>query len=164
MSELFLVRLKWHRRCKGAVPNNLGLQCFAKFKIRESMKVPLFPFVYLILRQRTWYSGVKYGLVNETQTAAMTGGLVQEFEHSVLPSIKPLVTLVATALSILVRTCFCSLLQDCQCTWKTENFQLNYSRQGKHNCLYLLCDPQPNEFFQKQFERSISWIPQGIYN
>ena len=63
----------------------------------------LFLFMYLILRQRTQYLGVKYGLVNETQTAAMTGGLVQEFEHSVFPSIKPLVTLVATALSILVR-------------------------------------------------------------
>lgn len=32
----------------------------------------------------------------------MTGGLVQEFQHSVLPSISPSVTLVCTLLSILV--------------------------------------------------------------
>lgn len=30
-------------------------------------------------------------------TASMTGGLVQEFSHSVLPSIPPVVTLILTA-------------------------------------------------------------------
>uniref|UniRef100_A0A8C1E3Q4 Alpha-1,3-glucosyltransferase n=1 Tax=Cyprinus carpio carpio TaxID=630221 RepID=A0A8C1E3Q4_CYPCA len=33
--------------------------------------------------------------------ASMTGGLVQEFQHSVLPSVSPLATLVCTVLSIL---------------------------------------------------------------
>ena len=36
------------------------------------------------------------------QTASMTGGLVQEFEHTVLPSISPLVTLILSAVSMLV--------------------------------------------------------------
>jgi hypothetical protein len=36
------------------------------------------------------------------QCASMTGGLVQESEHTMLPSISPLVTLILTVLSILV--------------------------------------------------------------
>ncbi len=49
-------------------------------------------------------SGVRLGMLsqNASSSAAMTGGLVQEFDHTVLPSIGPLVTLVATSLSILV--------------------------------------------------------------
>uniref|UniRef100_A0A669D7B4 Alpha-1,3-glucosyltransferase n=1 Tax=Oreochromis niloticus TaxID=8128 RepID=A0A669D7B4_ORENI len=39
--------------------------------------------------------------VEELPPASMTGGLVQEFEHSVLPSVTPAVTLVCTLLSIL---------------------------------------------------------------
>lgn len=35
--------------------------------------------------------------------AVMTGGLVQEFHHVVLPTVPPIVTLLATVLSILVR-------------------------------------------------------------
>lgn len=47
------------------------------------------------------YFGTKLGWVSLTGRAAMTGGLVQEFDHAVLPSISPLVTFVATALSIM---------------------------------------------------------------
>ena len=36
------------------------------------------------------------------QTASMTGGLVQEFDHTVLPSIKPLVTLICTVVAMVV--------------------------------------------------------------
>lgn len=48
--------------------------------------------------------GVRLKLLEEAELplASMTGGLVQEFEHSVLPSVMPAVTLVCTLLSILV--------------------------------------------------------------
>uniref|UniRef100_A0A8C1MHJ2 Alpha-1,3-glucosyltransferase n=1 Tax=Cyprinus carpio TaxID=7962 RepID=A0A8C1MHJ2_CYPCA len=47
--------------------------------------------------------GVKFKLldINKLPKASMTGGLVQEFQHSVLPSVSPLATLVCTVLSIL---------------------------------------------------------------
>ena len=52
-----------------------------------------------------YVSGKRFQLINMTsQEAIMTGGLVQEFKHTVLPSIPPIVTLIATLLSILVRT------------------------------------------------------------
>lgn len=49
-------------------------------------------------------SGVRLKLLEEAELprATMTGGLVQEFQHSVLPSVSPSVTLVCTLLSILV--------------------------------------------------------------
>ncbi|XP_069134127.1 dolichyl pyrophosphate Glc1Man9GlcNAc2 alpha-1,3-glucosyltransferase-like [Argopecten irradians] len=43
----------------------------------------------------------KLQVINSTSEAVMTGGLVQEFEHAILPSIPPIVTLVAVVLSIL---------------------------------------------------------------
>ncbi|KTG47708.1 hypothetical protein cypCar_00001609 [Cyprinus carpio] len=48
-------------------------------------------------------AGVKFKLldINKLPKASMTGGLVQEFQHSVLPSVSPLATLVCTVLSIL---------------------------------------------------------------
>nr|XP_053642871.1 probable dolichyl pyrophosphate Glc1Man9GlcNAc2 alpha-1,3-glucosyltransferase [Cherax quadricarinatus] len=58
------------------------------------------------------YFGTKLGWVSLTGRAAMTGGLVQEFDHAVLPSISPLVTFVATALSIMV----CAVLLHAVCT------------------------------------------------
>ncbi|XP_061754722.1 probable dolichyl pyrophosphate Glc1Man9GlcNAc2 alpha-1,3-glucosyltransferase isoform X2 [Nerophis ophidion] len=47
--------------------------------------------------------GNRLKLLNEAKLsrASMTGGLVQEFQHSVLPSVSPSVTLVCTLLSIL---------------------------------------------------------------
>ncbi|XP_024117035.1 probable dolichyl pyrophosphate Glc1Man9GlcNAc2 alpha-1,3-glucosyltransferase [Oryzias melastigma] len=47
--------------------------------------------------------GVRLKLLKEAELpqASMTGGLVQEFQHSVLPSVSPSVTLVCTLLSIL---------------------------------------------------------------
>lgn len=47
--------------------------------------------------------GVRLKLLEEAELprASMTGGLVQEFQHAVLPSISPSVTLVCTLLSIL---------------------------------------------------------------
>ncbi|XP_066502804.1 probable dolichyl pyrophosphate Glc1Man9GlcNAc2 alpha-1,3-glucosyltransferase [Hoplias malabaricus] len=47
--------------------------------------------------------GVKLKLldINKLPKASMTGGLVQEFQHSVLPTVSPLMTLICTLLSIL---------------------------------------------------------------
>ncbi|XP_041835367.1 probable dolichyl pyrophosphate Glc1Man9GlcNAc2 alpha-1,3-glucosyltransferase isoform X2 [Melanotaenia boesemani] len=47
--------------------------------------------------------GVRLKLLEETELprASMTGGLVQEFQHSVLPSISPSITLICTLISIL---------------------------------------------------------------
>lgn len=47
--------------------------------------------------------GVRLKLLEEAELprASMTGGLVQEFQHSVLPSVTPSVTLVCTLISIL---------------------------------------------------------------
>lgn len=46
--------------------------------------------------------GVKLKVLNvdKLPKASMTGGLVQEFQHSVLPSVSPLATLICTLLSI----------------------------------------------------------------
>ncbi|XP_028840400.1 dolichyl pyrophosphate Glc1Man9GlcNAc2 alpha-1,3-glucosyltransferase isoform X2 [Denticeps clupeoides] len=45
--------------------------------------------------------GVKFQLLKTLPKASMTGGLVQEFYHSVLPSVTPLATLICTLISIL---------------------------------------------------------------
>ncbi|KAM4699408.1 dolichyl pyrophosphate Glc1Man9GlcNAc2 alpha-1,3-glucosyltransferase [Discoglossus pictus] len=47
--------------------------------------------------------GVKVQLLDPAilRTGSMTGGLVQEFQHSVLPSVSPLATLICTVVSIL---------------------------------------------------------------
>ncbi|XP_069186852.1 dolichyl pyrophosphate Glc1Man9GlcNAc2 alpha-1,3-glucosyltransferase isoform X1 [Procambarus clarkii] len=47
------------------------------------------------------YIGRKLGWISSTGRAAMTGGLVQEFDHAILPSISPFITLVATLISIM---------------------------------------------------------------
>ncbi|POI23595.1 hypothetical protein CIB84_012657, partial [Bambusicola thoracicus] len=47
--------------------------------------------------------GLKYNFLDPTKIpkASMTGGLVQEFQHTVLPSVTPLATLICTFISIL---------------------------------------------------------------
>ncbi|XP_047199624.1 probable dolichyl pyrophosphate Glc1Man9GlcNAc2 alpha-1,3-glucosyltransferase isoform X1 [Hippoglossus stenolepis] len=59
--------------------------------------------LYNVLDKSLATLGVRLKLLDETQLprASMTGGLVQEFQHSVLPSVSPSVTLVCTLLSIL---------------------------------------------------------------
>ena len=47
--------------------------------------------------------GTKSGLITPlASNASMTGGLVQEFQHTTLPSVPPAATFVMTAISIMV--------------------------------------------------------------
>uniref|UniRef100_A0A673B4C0 Alpha-1,3-glucosyltransferase n=1 Tax=Sphaeramia orbicularis TaxID=375764 RepID=A0A673B4C0_9TELE len=64
---------------------------------------PNFWALYNILDKSLAVVGVRLKLLQEAELprASMTGGLVQEFQHSVLPSVSPSVTLVCTLLSIL---------------------------------------------------------------
>uniref|UniRef100_UPI0037E79902 dolichyl pyrophosphate Glc1Man9GlcNAc2 alpha-1,3-glucosyltransferase n=1 Tax=Semicossyphus pulcher TaxID=241346 RepID=UPI0037E79902 len=59
--------------------------------------------LYNILDKILATLGVRLKLLQEAELprASMTGGLVQEFQHSVLPSVSPSITLVCTLLSIL---------------------------------------------------------------
>ncbi|XP_034406708.1 probable dolichyl pyrophosphate Glc1Man9GlcNAc2 alpha-1,3-glucosyltransferase isoform X1 [Cyclopterus lumpus] len=59
--------------------------------------------LYNVLDKSLALLGVRLKLLEEAELprASMTGGLVQEFQHSVLPSVTPSVTLVCTLLSIL---------------------------------------------------------------
>ncbi|KAM8741757.1 dolichyl pyrophosphate Glc1Man9GlcNAc2 alpha-1,3-glucosyltransferase [Acanthopagrus schlegelii] len=59
--------------------------------------------LYNILDKVLVTLGVRLKLLQEAELprASMTGGLVQEFQHSVLPSVTPSITLVCTLLSIL---------------------------------------------------------------
>lgn len=49
--------------------------------------------------------GVKLKLLDPSKIpkASMTSGLVQQFQHTVLPSVTPLATLICTLIAILVR-------------------------------------------------------------
>lgn len=53
----------------------------------------------------TYCVGLKLKLLdpNKIPKASMTSGLVQQFEHTVLPSVTPLATLICTLVAILVR-------------------------------------------------------------
>ncbi|KAM6911413.1 dolichyl pyrophosphate Glc1Man9GlcNAc2 alpha-1,3-glucosyltransferase isoform 2-T2 [Lycodopsis pacificus] len=64
---------------------------------------PNFWALYNMLDKSLAVLGVRLKLLEEAELprASMTGGLVQEFQHSVLPSVTPSVTLVCTLLSIL---------------------------------------------------------------
>ncbi|KAM3869037.1 dolichyl pyrophosphate Glc1Man9GlcNAc2 alpha-1,3-glucosyltransferase [Diretmus argenteus] len=59
--------------------------------------------LYNVLDKALTLLGVRLKLLEEAELpkASMTGGLVQEFQHSVLPSVSPSVTLVCTLISIL---------------------------------------------------------------
>ncbi|KAJ8405885.1 hypothetical protein AAFF_G00313220 [Aldrovandia affinis] len=64
---------------------------------------PNFWALYNVADKSLSILGVKLKLldVDSLPKASMTGGLVQEFQHSVLPSVSPLVTLICTLISVL---------------------------------------------------------------
>jgi len=49
-------------------------------------------------------SGGRFGLISsdDVHTASMTAGLVQEYDHHVLPSVRPLHTLISTIVATVV--------------------------------------------------------------
>ena len=65
-------------------------------------------------------TGVRVGLVPPGVTpAAMTSGLVQQYDHAVLPSVTPVVTLACTVTSMLV--CFLKKQFMSYYTWVTKD-------------------------------------------
>ncbi|XP_033109039.1 probable dolichyl pyrophosphate Glc1Man9GlcNAc2 alpha-1,3-glucosyltransferase [Anneissia japonica] len=65
---------------------------------------PNFWALYNFLDKALTIIGTKIGILSVeaiSQNAAMTGGLVQEFQHTVLPSVPPLATFILTAVSVL---------------------------------------------------------------
>ncbi|CAI5773491.1 dolichyl pyrophosphate Glc1Man9 c2 alpha-1,3-glucosyltransferase [Podarcis lilfordi] len=64
---------------------------------------PNFWALYNALDKALSVIGLKYKFLDPAKMpkAAMTGGLVQEFQHTVLPSVTPLATLTCTAISML---------------------------------------------------------------
>jgi hypothetical protein len=48
------------------------------------------------------FSGKQLGFTSDLSSAVMTGGLVQEYKHIVLPEITPRITFFCTLLSVLV--------------------------------------------------------------
>lgn len=62
---------------------------------------PNFWAIYNAVDKILVITGRKLGWVDSVSTASMTGGLVQEFEHVILPSIGPKVTFVCTLLALI---------------------------------------------------------------
>lgn len=61
---------------------------------------PNFWALYNTLDKMLVITGRKLGWVNSVSTASMTGGLVQEFEHAILPSVGPKATFICTLLAM----------------------------------------------------------------
>lgn len=97
--------------------NNMNVLCLSQGQLPQVLS-RLFPFkrglchaywapniwaLYNMLDKSLALLGVRLKLLEEAglPRASMTGGLVQEFQHSVLPSVSPSITLVCTLLSIL---------------------------------------------------------------
>ncbi|XP_031333165.1 probable dolichyl pyrophosphate Glc1Man9GlcNAc2 alpha-1,3-glucosyltransferase isoform X2 [Photinus pyralis] len=62
---------------------------------------PNFWAIYNVADKVLFMLGKKIGLAVSEEVAAMTGGLVQEFSHAVLPSITPLATMLITIVFML---------------------------------------------------------------
>ncbi|XP_043928635.1 probable dolichyl pyrophosphate Glc1Man9GlcNAc2 alpha-1,3-glucosyltransferase isoform X2 [Protopterus annectens] len=68
---------------------------------------PNFWALYNVIDKALSVIGLKCGFLNieSIPKASMTGGLVQEFQHTVLPSVSPLTTLICTFISIMPAVC-----------------------------------------------------------
>lgn len=62
---------------------------------------PNFWAIYNIIDKSALVFASKVGVHIDATTASMTGGLVQEFSHSILPNITPLMTIILSVLSMI---------------------------------------------------------------
>lgn len=87
---------------KGQMGNILSRLFPFKRGLTHAYWAPNFWALYNVLDKMLATVASKLGIiVSNSQTASMTGGLVKEFRHVVLPNITPMIALACTALSLL---------------------------------------------------------------
>ena len=84
---------------------------------------------FLMLQYANLFVGNKLSLISpgNMQSASMTGGLVGHSQHTVLPSISPLATLISTLLAMLVSKTVCNY----------RSLHSNYLQSLKCSCCVL---------------------------
>uniref|UniRef100_A0A8C1IRQ1 Alpha-1,3-glucosyltransferase n=1 Tax=Cyprinus carpio TaxID=7962 RepID=A0A8C1IRQ1_CYPCA len=103
LTQRFIDKSRSSLFIKGQLPQVLSRLFPFKRGLCHAYWAPNIWALYNIADKAFSILGVKFRLldINKLPKASMTGGLVQEFQHSVLPSVSPLATLVCTLLSIL---------------------------------------------------------------